>query len=258
MRLHTDAAAIRTTTNGLCLSLATTIEEVREVQRLRYEVFVESGGLASQVNAEGLDADQFDFCCDHLIVRDLVSLKAVGTYRLLEPSAARRAGKYYSEGEFDLTRLLHLRNATVEAGRACIDPRHRGGAVLMLLWSGIAAYMRLHRCEYLIGCASISLADGGANASAVFRALTSEQLAPPEYSVTPKVPLRLNDPVSSKVAQIPPLLRGYLKSGAWVCGEPAWDPDFHCADLFLLLPLCRLEARYARRYIKEESASVRH
>lgn len=257
MQLQTNgAAAIGTSTQGLTLSLASTREELREVQRLRYKIFVESGGLQALANPEGQDTDEFDACCDHLIVRDSVSLKVVGTYRLLSPNAARAAGRYYSEGEFDLARLDHLRSVIAEAGRACIDPSYRSGAVLLLLWSGLAAYMRHHRCEYLIGCASISLADGGANAAAVCRELALGQQAPAEYRVTPHTPFPLNSEVSSQAAQIPPLLRGYLRSGAWVCGAPAWDPDFHCADLFLMLPMARLEGRYARRYVKDESALV--
>lgn len=180
----------------------------------------------------------------------------MGTYRLLAPNAAREAGRYYSEGEFDLSRLAPLRSAIVEAGRACIDPRYRSGAVLMLLWSGLAAYMRLQQCEYLMGCASISLADGGTNAAAVCRQLAREHLAPAEFRVTPRTPFSLNDAAPAQAAQVPPLLRGYLRSGALVCGDPAWDPDFDCADLFLLLPLERLEARFARRYTQDEGALV--
>lgn len=243
------ARTVRANPAGLLLSLASTTEEVREVQRLRYRVFVEGAGLTARMNADRLDADRFDAHCDHLIVRDAVSLRVVGTYRLLAPHAARAAGGYYSEGEFDLSRISHLRNGIVEAGRACIDREYRGGAVLMLLWSGLADYMRVHGCDYLIGCASISLADGGANAAAIYRGLSDGQRAPREYGVTPHLPLPLKS-IGLPPAQVPPLLRGYLRSGAWVCGEPAWDPDFDCADLFLLLPLERLEGGYSRRYVK--------
>jgi putative hemolysin len=146
MRLHT-ATTLFTRTEALSLSLATTRKELREVQRLRYKVFVEAGGLDRLANDDRLDADSFDEHCDHLIVRDTVSLKVVGTYRLLHPAAARAAGQYYSESEFDLSRLDHLRSNMIEAGRACIHPKYRGGAVLMMLWSGLAANKRLRRCD---------------------------------------------------------------------------------------------------------------
>ncbi len=254
MRLLNTTADAASNFPKLALSLASTREEVHEVQRLRYKVFIEAMGLPGLANDEGLDADEFDAYCDHLIVRDSRTLKVVGTYRLLGPNAARELGRFYSEDEFDLGRLGHLRGSMVEAGRACIHPDYRSGGVIMLLWAGLAAYLRRERCEHLIGCASISLADGGGNAAAVYHGLTQEQLAPAEYRVMPRLPFPLAERDAAHTAQVPPLLKGYLRSGAWVCGEPAWDADFHCADLFLLMPLARLDDRYARHYLKETKA----
>ncbi len=235
----------------LTLSLASTPEEIREVQRLRYQVFVESGNLSALSNAERLDQDAFDGFCDHLIVRDTDTLKVVGTYRLLSPDGARRAGSLYAEGEFDLSRLRHLKDRMVEAGRACIHPDFRGGSVLMLLWSGLADYMHRQRCTYLIGCASMSLHDGGHNAAAVFASLREKHMAPAEYRVTPHLPFPIHELASSQKPLVPPLIKGYLRSGAVICGEPAWDPDFESADIFLLLTLSKLDARYARHYAVE-------
>lgn len=251
MRLLNTAADATASFPKLSLSLACTREEVREVQRLRYKIFIDTMGLTALANEEGLDADEFDAYCDHLIVRDSRTLKVVGTYRVLGPGAARELGHFYSESEFDLSRLNHLRSRMVEAGRACIHPDYRSGGVLMMLWAGLAAYMRRERCEYLIGCASISLSDGGHNAAAVYHALSQTNLAPPEYRVTPLMPFPLHGREDEWKLQVPPLLKGYMRSGAWICGEPAWDADFHSADLFLLLPLARLDERYARHYLKE-------
>jgi putative hemolysin len=251
MRLLTATRDAAPAFPKLSLSLATTREEVREVQRLRYKIFIETMGLSALANDDGLDADKFDAYCDHLIVRDTRTLMVVGTYRLLGPDAARECGRFYSESEFDLGRLHHLRGSMVEAGRACIHPDYRSGGVIMLLWAGLAAYMRRERCEHLIGCASISLADGGHTATAVYRGLKADQFAPSEYRVMPHVPFPLAEHGADGTTQIPPLLKGYLRSGAWVCGEPAWDADFHSADLFLLLPLAKLDERYARHYLKE-------
>ncbi|SEO01263.1 Putative hemolysin [Duganella sp. CF517] len=241
-------ADVRATSGKLVLSMASTPEELREVQRLRYKVFIETMGLNSLVREDGLDSDEFDEHCDHLIVRDTNTLKVVGTYRLLSAARARKIGRVYSEGEFDLGRLNNLRNRMVEAGRACIHPDYRGGSVIMLLWSGLAEYMRRENCDYLAGCASISLADGGHNAVAVFQSLIGQHMAPSEYRVTPHLPFPFTKLEAAQKPQIPPLLKGYLRSGAWICGEPAWDPDFESADLFLLLPLANLDGRYARHY----------
>lgn len=242
---------------GLSLSIASTPEEVKEVQRLRYRVFIEAAGLTALENPDRLDQDEFDSYCDHLIVRDSSNLQVVGTYRVLRPAGANRIGRLYCESEFELDRLQHLRGTMVEAGRACIHPDYRSGAVIMLLWAGLAEYMRRHRCEYLIGCASISLADGGTNATAIFKQLASSRhYAPAEYRVQPHLPFPVQQTPHSMQptpqaaeSTMPPLLKGYLRSGAWVCGEPAWDADFHCADLLVLLPLSNLDSRYARRYL---------
>ncbi|HEV7618903.1 MAG TPA: GNAT family N-acyltransferase [Burkholderiaceae bacterium] len=251
MRLLTISAEANPNFSKLSLSLASTHEEVREVQRLRYKVFIEAMGLPKLSNQDGLDRDDFDDYCDHLIVRDTKTLEVVGTYRVLSPHAARRIGRLYSEQEFDLNRLEPLRGSIAEAGRACIHPDYRGGGVIMLLWTGLAAYMKKENCTYLIGCASVSLADGGYNATALYHALAGTNMAPAEYRVTPRLPFPIHEPKAGHRPQIPPLIKGYLRGGAWVCGEPAWDPDFHCADLFMLLPLANLDRRYARHYLKE-------
>lgn len=254
MQLLTIPANANPSFSRLTLSLATTPEEVREVQRLRYKVFIEAMGLSSLSNPDGLDKDEFDAYCDHLIVRDSKTLKVVGTYRVMSPQAARKIGRFYSENEFDLSRLANLRGSIAEAGRACIHPDYRSGGVIMLLWAGLAAFMKKENCSYLIGCASISLADGGHNAAALYHALSDTSLSPAEYRVTPHLPFPIHEREPGHKAQIPPLIKGYLRGGAWVCGEPAWDPDFHCADLFLLLPLAKLDSRYARHYLKETRA----
>lgn len=255
MQLSTAVGDVIPGVSKLLLSLATTAEEVREVQRLRYEIFIEAIGLSALENKDGLDRDDFDTWCDHLVVRDSRSLKVVGTYRVMSPQAARRMGQYYSEQEFDLSRLGNLRPRIAEAGRACIHPNYRSGGVIMLLWAGLAAFVKKEQCEYLIGCASISLADGGHNAAALFHALTENNLAPTDYRVTPHLPFPIDVREAGHVPVPPPLLKGYLRSGAWVCGEPAWDPDFHTADLFMLLPLAKLDSRYARHYLGNARAT---
>ncbi|MFC3108932.1 GNAT family N-acetyltransferase [Undibacterium arcticum] len=252
MQLPITSTESTTSAAKLVLSLATTPKELREVQRLRYKVFVDGMGLSALANEDRLDQDEFDDYCDHLIVRDSQTLKVVGTYRLLSASAARRIGRFYSESEFDLSRLDNLRDRMVEAGRACIHPNYRSGSVIMLLWSGLAAYMQRERCDYLIGCASMSLADGGHNAAAVYNEMSKTYMAAAEYGVTPHLPFPIQELSSDIKPQIPPLIKGYLRSGGWICGAPAWDPQFHSADLFLILRLSNLDQRYARHYGTEE------
>lgn len=234
------------------IGLALNAHEVKESQRLRYRVFVEELGARIQTPIAGVDADRFDRHCEHLIVRDISNAgagKVVGTYRILTPEAACRAGNYYSETEFDLTRLRYLRDGMVEVGRSCIHPDYRNGTVIALLWSKLAEFMAHHNYRTLIGCASISMADGGHNAANLFVKLSDTHLAPLEYRVFPREPLPFERLTNAGAAAIPPLLKGYLRAGAWICGEPAWDADFNTADLPLLLPMSRLTPRYAQHFM---------
>lgn len=233
----------------LHVGLAHTPQAKRAAQALRWRVFAEELGARLRARTPGIDEDEFDAHCEHLVVRDEDCGEVVGTYRLLAPAAARRVGSYYSETEFDLTRLRHLRARMVEAGRSCIHPDFRDGAVIALLWAGIARYMLAHRYAYLAGCASMGMGDGGHAAAAVWGRLRREHLAPVEYHVFPRCPLPIEELDSGGRAEVPPLLRGYLRAGAWVCGGPAWDPDFNTADFFVLLPLANLTPRYARHFL---------
>ena len=233
---------------GYSLSFATSAGEIAEAQRLRFKVFAEEMGARLPDPQEGLDRDVFDAFCEHLLVRDNANGKVIGTYRLLPPEAARRVGRFYSETEFDLARLHHLRDSTVEAGRSCVHWEHRNGTVIMLLWSGITRFMKRYGYEHLIGCASISLRDGGHAAANLFRSLKPDQFVAPEYRVFPKLALPVDKLANADTVSAPPLVKGYLRVGAKVGGAPAWDPDFNCADLFMLLNLHQMNARYARHF----------
>ena len=235
--------------HNLIYSLARSPSEVAEAQRLRYKVFAEEMG-ARLTGHDGRDIDGFDPLCDHLLVRDQDSGEVVGTYRILDPHMADEAGGYYSAGEFDLTRLLHLAPSMVEVGRSCVHPDYRNGATISLLWAGLAKYMMTRGYEHLIGCASISMADGGYNAAAVYRRLAENFHSPAESRVFPHTPLPLDSLSSDIQAVTPPLLKGYMRLGAYVCGEPAWDPDFNTADLLVMLPISRLSRRYADHFMK--------
>jgi putative hemolysin len=233
----------------LAVEIARHLDEVREAQRLRYAVFAEEMGAKLTGPEPGVDEDRFDAYCDHLIVRDVGTGEVVGTYRILNPRAAEAAGGYYSEQEFDLARLSHLRGSLVEIGRSCIHADYRTGAAITLLWSGLARYMLTHRHQYLIGCASMGMADGGYAAAALYRGIERQHLSPLEYRAFPRVRLPLESLDDGRTAQLPPLLKGYLRLGAWVCGEPAWDPDFNTADVLVLLAMSRINPRYARHYL---------
>jgi putative hemolysin len=230
-------------------SLARSAAEVAEAQRLRFKVFGEEMGARLPTADEGTDRDMFDEYCEHLLVRDNAEGRVVGTYRILSPAGAGSIGRYYSDGEFDLTRLEHIRSQMVEVGRSCVHRDYRNGPVIAQLWSGLAGYMIRNNHEYLIGCASIPMSDGGHYAASIYRQIHEAHAAPAEYRVFPRCPLPLEALDSSLEVSVPPLIRGYLRLGAYVCGEPAWDPDFNTADVFILLPLSRVDRKYARRFM---------
>lgn len=233
---------------SLSVGLAINDREILAAQKLRYRIFAEELGARLPSKVPGVDQDIFDPYCEHLVVRNEDSGEIVGTYRILSPENARAIGNYYSEGEFDLTRLHHLRSRMVEIGRSCVHPDHRTGATITLLWSGLAKYMMQHGYDYLIGCASISMADGGHVAASLYRSL-SEHLSPIELRVFPRCPLPLEALRNDLCAEAPPLIKGYLRAGAYICGEPAWDPDFNTADLPMLMRIADLPSRYRKHFL---------
>jgi putative hemolysin len=235
----------------LSLKFASCTAEVREAQRLRYKVFAEEMRARLLTREPGIDCDSFDPYCDHLLVRDTATNEVVGTYRVLPSAQAKRIGGLYADAEFDLGRLAHLRDRMVEVGRSCVHADYRNGTIIALLWSGLGDYMIEHGYDYLIGCASISMADGGHVAASVYHRIKQNHLSPVEYRVFPRCPLPLEALNGTLAAPTPPLIKGYLRLGAYVCGAPAWDPDFNTADLLILLPLSRLTPRYRKHFLKE-------
>jgi len=235
-------------TSRFAVTIARDRALVEEAQRLRFRVFGEELG-ASLESGRRLDADEFDAYCEHLVVRDVISGAAVGTYRILSAEAARAAGGYYSEREFDLGRLAPLRRRMAEVGRTCVDPGHRSGIVMLLMWSALARHAIGSGHEHIIGCASIGLGDGGRGAASTYRRIAADGRCPDEFRVFPRCPLPLDRLEPGEAPPVPPLVRGYLGLGAWVCGEPAWDRDFNCADVPMLLALDRLDARFVRHFL---------
>ncbi|MGK4578966.1 GNAT family N-acetyltransferase [Kitasatospora sp. HPMI-4] len=244
------AASRRRGLPGYSVSLAEDGADVRAAQRLRHQVFAEEMGAVLDSPEPGLDVDAFDEYCDHLLVRELETGTVVATYRLLRPAQAVRAGRLYAETEFDLSRLAGIRGDLVETGRSCIHPDHRGdGSVVNLLWGGIARYLVNSGNTWIAGCCSVPLADGGGLAASVWDTVRARYLGPEEYRVTPHRPWDPTGVPRPAGAGLPPLLRGYLRLGAQVCGMPAHDPGFGVADLYVLLSLERTDPRYLRHFL---------
>lgn len=234
----------------LYAELAVSPDDVREAQRLRYQVFAEELGARLKSASRAIDEDRFDPYCAHLLVREGNGGRVVGCTRLLADEQAAAAGGFYSEGEFDIAPILALPGKRLEMGRTCIAAEHRQGAAIAVLWSGIAGLVALHGYDYLFGCASIELNDGGYRAQAIVNRLRQQAMSDDGLRVRPLLPLPPAAGADAPLAAaIPPLLKAYVRAGAKVCGEPCWDPDFNVADLLMLLDFDDLDPTYARHFL---------
>ena len=234
------------------LRLAESVEDRDAACRLRFKVFnIElSEGLESSYET-GLDSDQFDLFCEHILVEDKAARRIVGTYRMQSGSAAARNLGYYSEQEFSFAPYEPLRASILELGRASIDRDHRTPEVLTLLWRGIAQYATDMGLRYLIGCSSLNSKDP-AEGWQMYRQLeqcwvspefetvpTASYACPIEQegtSAQPSSQQATRTPSDTSV-KIPRLLKTYLAIGARIAAPPAWDREFGTIDFLTLLDL---------------------
>jgi putative hemolysin len=232
------------------IRVAHSLAEKEAACRLRFRVFnIELGeGLASSYST-GLDQDQFDLFCDHLIVEDRSRNEIVGTYRMQSGMMARRNIGYYSAQEFDFTPYEPVRNEVLELGRASIDREHRTSEVLNLLWRGIAQYSKFYGLRYLIGCSSLNSQDPQAGWK-MYEQLSAFLVAP-ELRTVPTKPYELPAAVPSAetTEKIPKLLKTYIGVGARICGAPAWDREFKTIDFLTLLDLAQLTPAARNRFL---------
>ena len=241
------------------LKTVSTPDELIEALRLRYQVFHREMHGTDSTKARGIDVDSFDFVCDHLVIKDKKSNRVVGTYRL---NCSLFSNQWYSANEFSLRRILEVPGVKLELGRACIEKEYRKGPVIALLWRGIAEYMNATGAELLFGCASINT-QSARQAALLYHLFSregrfnSETLCPPtmKYSM-PHLPLWIQaldrEFTELEIAEaeelIPPLCRAYLKAGASLGGEPAWDEEFQCIDFLTILPRENLNRALWRKY----------
>jgi putative hemolysin len=227
-------------------------DEVREAQRLRYEVFGKEMGARLPETVAGHDIDLFDDYCEHLLVRDGVSGAVIGTYRVLTPAQAKRVGGTYTDTEFDLTRLRFMRERMVELGRSCVHAEHRHGGVILALWGALFEFMARNQLDTMIGCASIPMLHNGIvsgdAAASMWKQLSKTNLASIEFHALPRLPLPIEELDSDLPVEPPALIRGYLRLGAKILGAPAWDPDFNTADLPMLMQVKDLPNRYRKNF----------
>lgn len=241
---------IHAETNVYRLRLAEAPEDRKAACRLRFLVFnLELGkGLESSYET-GLDQDQFDPCCEHLLVEESATGRVVGTYRMQSGSTALQNAGYYSGQEFELAPYEPLRPSILELGRAAVDREHRTPEVLTLLWRGIAQYASAMGLRYLLGCSSMNSnnpVEGWQMYSQLqrFRVEPEFETVPTEAFICPaehhgsrEVQAQPRNSLPAQEMKIPKLLKTYLALGARVAAPPAWDREFRTIDFLTLLDL---------------------
>lgn len=245
----------------LAVRLARNGDDVIAAQRLRYRIFFDDMGAAAAGDVAGCDVDPYDPLCDHLLVEDLGApgQPVVGTYRLLRQSVAQQHFGFYSAHEFDLSPIVgHAEREgfeLLELGRSCVDPAYRDAGTIQMLWRGIADYLRTHRIGYMFGCASFHGQDPDEHAAGL-SLLAHDHMAPADLRARAigaggvdmaRLPIGGYD---ARLAQrhLPPLIKAYLRVGAQVGDGAFVDRAFNSIDVFMLMPVARIAARYAERF----------
>ncbi len=239
----------------------TTGEELEEVLRLRFEVFMRE--FKNIKREAGIDVDKLDYICDHLIIRDDRENRIVGTYRL---NSSRYSNTFYSNSEFVFDKVKKMPGTILELGRAAIDREYRTGVVISLLWRGIGEYINKTQADILIGCASAKTMEPLEIGLMTYHlekqgllsySLDVEPTRKYRVKTLPKVLEYLEkNPyeyhAEEMTAKIPALMASYFKMGFKAYGEPAIDRDFHCIDYFIMMKVSDLEASFRRRYVDKE------
>jgi putative hemolysin len=256
---------------SLEVRLAQEKRDIKQAQKLRYKVFYKNGTAIADATTllARRDKDAFDKICDHLMVIDHAAKPSlngkqpvVGTYRLLRQEIAARNGGFYTEAEFDISSLVdrHAHLKFLELGRSCVLPRYRDKRTLELLWHGIWSYVRQHQIDIMIGCASfegtnpdrlalpLSYLHHYAGAPEPWRAQAHEsrrvemnRIA--KEAINPKAALR----------ELPPLIKGYLRLGAYIGDGAVIDHQFGTTDVLIVLPVSAISARYIEHFGGETS-----
>jgi L-ornithine Nalpha-acyltransferase len=250
---------------ALEVRLARSAAEVRRAQKLRYDVFYRERSAVADpaLYLARRDIDLFDAICDHLLVIDHAAVPprraptVVATCRLLRQDIAERTGGFYSAAEFDVGALVARRTDLkfLELGRSCVLPPYRNKRTVELLWHGIWTYVLEHRLDVMIGCASLDGTDPDVLALPL-SFLHHYARAPDEWR-TAALPERYveldrmtRDLIAPKAALqlLPPLIKGYLRLGAFVGDGAVIDRQFGTTDVLIVLPVSAITARYLAHF----------
>ena len=236
--------------------------DVKRAQKLRYKVFYRDGSAIADAATmlARRDKDAFDKVCDHLMVIDHAAKPSlsgkqpvVGTYRLLRQEIAERHGGFYTENEFDIAGLMerHPSLRFLELGRSCVLPPYRTKRTVELLWHGVWTYVRRHKLDVMIGCASFEGTDPDRLARPLsflhhFARAPEEWRASAHASQRVEMNRMAKDAIDTRAAlrELPPLIKGYLRIGAFVGDGAVVDHQFGTTDVLIVMPVSAISARY--------------
>lgn len=234
------------------VKIAENAGELEQAFRLRYEVFkLEQGRMASLENR--IDRDEFDDYCSHLLVVDRGSGRVVGTYRMQSGLTAVTGRGFYSEQEYDIAGLRDLSTQVLEVGRSCVDPAFRSGAVVAMLWEGIAEAHRRAKFRYMLGCVSLEHTDA-AIGWALYEELRRAGQLTDAITAVPRPGFELRRPAEEEImavdlrGEFPPLFKGYLRIGAKVAGVPVLDREFGSIDYLIWFDFDQLPDKYVKHF----------
>lgn len=256
---HIVTPSILAETDQFLIKFAENREEIKKALRLRYEIFnIEQGKGLKSAKEHGIDEDEFDEYCLHLLVIEKKSGHAVGTYRIHLGSVASSARGFYSSREFEIEGLDKIAAGSVEFGRSCVSSKFRTGVGVALLWGGIAELLSRVNLKYMLGCVSLEETDS-AIGWALYKyfykigRISDKLIARPlkefvlQYPDEDKIEKLLSNEKGLK-RYIPPLFRGYLRVGSNICGEPAFDHEFGTIDFLILVERKNVPERYMRHF----------
>jgi len=257
---------------SLEVRLAQSRADIRRAQALRYRVFYEEmsavPSFLSQIRRR--DEDGYDAICDHLLVVDVAARasehgwssgkrpEVVGTYRVLRQEQAERSLGFYTQREYDIAPLIEARRANykfMELGRSCVLKPYRNKRTVELLWHGLWTYVREHKVDVMIGCASFAGTDPDVHAMAL-SFLYHHALAPPEWRCRAHdrlhVPMdriaKENIDTKAALKALPPLIKGYLRLGAFVGDGAVIDHQFGTTDVLVIMPVEKIDPRYFEHF----------
>ncbi|HEY4042933.1 MAG TPA: GNAT family N-acyltransferase [Rhodopila sp.] len=249
---------------NLGVRIAVGSAEVDAVQALRYRVFYQEMGARPDpaTTAAQRDRDIYDTVADHLLVVDH-SLgeggdSVVGTYRLIQREAARRIGRFYSSGEYDVACIEAIPGRILELGRSCVDDGYRNRAVMQLLWRGIAAYVFQNKIELMFGCASLPGTDLDALAlelaylyyNHLAPASIRPRALPDRYIDMRRMPREEAD-ARAALNRLPPLVKGYIRLGGFIGDGAVIDSQFNTTDVAVVVQTDLVTDKYYKHYERQ-------